>query len=249
MKPIPLFKYSQYRIIMETYVRFNGQPYVYFPEGIPYYHLYRSSRKINSFSELEYIAEKFIYLNPDFDLKLMISLFIELSDREAGHIIRTYSQDRVTDMVYRVYDKKKQPYVPRLRKIIFNPSKNLSKDQKMEIVGRLIGRKSIILKEDMMLILEDLYMNKERISISKLAELTDTSRYIIKKSIDQEIKGEIENLNAKIKEENYIAKIIEAIEELTSGGNRLKMRRLKEITSVRDYRILKKAVTLYQKGF
>lgn len=249
MRPIPLFNYSQYRIIMETYVRFNGQPYVYFPEGIPYYSLYRTKRKINSFSELEYVAEKFIHLNPEFNLQKMISLFVELSDRESGHIIRTYSQDRVTDMVYRVYDAKKQPYVPRLRKIIFNPSKNLSRSQKMEIVGNLIGRKSSISKEDMLLILEDLYMSKERISVSKIAELTDTSRYIITKSIDDEIRGKMINLNQKIREENYIAKIIEAIEELTSGGCKIKMRRLKEITSVRDYSMLKKAVSLYQKNF
>jgi hypothetical protein len=234
---------------METSVPFGGKHYVYFPEGIPYYSLYRTKRKINSFYELEHIAEKFRYLNPDFDEGLMVDLFVKLSDRESGHIIRTYDQDRVTRMVYSVLKKKKTPYMRNKRKIVFNPVKYISKEDKLEIVGSLIGRKPLIEEQDLKFIISDLYENRERITLSKIAELTDTSRYIVKKSIPNKMWREIVNLNEKIKEEKNISKIIEAIEILTSKGNRLKMRKLKELTSVRDYDILKKAVTLYQNGF
>ena len=43
-----------------------------------------------------------------------------------------------------------------------------------------------------------------------------------------------------------MSKAIEAIDELTDKGNRLKMRQLKKLTSIRDYALLKKAVTIYQ---
>jgi hypothetical protein len=234
---------------METSVPFGGKRYVYFPEGIPYYSLYRTKRKINSFYELEHIAEKFRYLNPDFDEGLMVDLFVKLSDRESGHIIRTYDQDRVTRMVYSVLKKKKTPYMRNKRKIVFNPVKYISKEDKREIVGKLIGRKPLIAEEDLKFIVSDLYENRERITLTKIAELTDTSRYIVKKSISAKMWRDIVNLNEKIKEEKNISKIIEAIEILTSKGNRLKMRKLKEITSIRDYEVLKKAVTLYQNGF
>ena len=249
MSLIPLFDYEKYRIIMETSVPFRGQHYVYFPEGIPYYSLYRTKRKINSFFELEHIAEKFRYLNPDFDEGLMTDLFVKLSDRESGHIIRTYDSDRVIRMVYSVLQKKKTPYMRNKRKIVFNPAKYISKEDKREIIGSLIGRKPLIDQEDLKFIISDLYFNRERISITKIAELTDTSRYIVKKSMSSEMWRDIENLNEKIKEEKNISKIIEAIEVLTSGGNKLKMRKLKEITSIRDYTILKKAVNLYQENF
>lgn len=135
------------------------------------------------------------------------------------------------------------------RKIVFNPVKYISKEDKREIVGKLIGRKPLIEESDLKFIISDLYDNRERISITKIAELTDTSRYIVKKSISAKMWRDIVNLNEKIKEEKNISKIIEAIEILTSRGNKLKMRKLKEITSVRDYEVLKKAVTLYQNGF
>ena len=249
MNLYPLFDYERYRIIMQTSVPFGGQAYVYFPDGIPYYSLYRSKRKINSFSELEYTAEKFVHLNPDFNLDLMKSLFVSLSDRDNGHIVRTYGKDRVEAMVESVYIKRKEPYISRLRKIIFNPNKMLSKEEKMKIVGEIIGSKPVISEEDINLVVDDLYLSKEPVTIAKLAELCDTSRYMIKKSITDEVMEKINAMNSKIREENAIAKVTEAIEELTAGGDKLKMRKLKEITSIRNYKLLKKAVTLYQKNF
>ena len=44
-----------------------------------------------------------------------------------------------------------------------------------------------------------------------------------------------------------IARAIEAIDILTEGGSKLKMRKLKEITSIRDYSLLKQAIINYQK--
>ena len=44
-----------------------------------------------------------------------------------------------------------------------------------------------------------------------------------------------------------MAKAIEAIDVLTEGGDKLKMRSLKKITSIRNYSLLKKAVIRYQK--
>ena len=89
---------------MESSFRFHGKKYLFYPKGVKYYKLYRTTRKINSFNELKYIAEKFIYLNPDFDIEIMIKLFLDLSDRSSGHIIRTYGEKRVEMMVYEVAD-------------------------------------------------------------------------------------------------------------------------------------------------
>jgi hypothetical protein len=43
-----------------------------------------------------------------------------------------------------------------------------------------------------------------------------------------------------------MAKAIEAIDSLIEGGNKLKMRSLKQITSIRDYSLLKRAVNRYR---
>lgn len=234
---------------METPFRFKGKDYLYFPDGCKFYSLYRTTRKINSFSELEYIAEKFIHLNKGFDIELMKKLFVELSDRDRGHIIRTYGDYRVEKMVEKVYDKKTKPYCARLRKIIFNPSKMIDKKTKMQIVGSIIGSKEKPTSSQIDDTIQELWLNKEKITISKIAKKLNTSRYLTSWYFNDDVKKSIFKANEEIKREKMLSKAIEAIDILTDNGNKLKMRQLKAITSIRDYSLLKHAVNLYQSGF
>lgn len=243
---IPLFDYERYRIIMESYFKFEGQDYLYFPEGQNYYTLYRTKRKINSFSELEYVAEKFLYLNPAFDIDLTKRLFVQLSDRDSGHIIRSYGESRVKAMIDRVYDKKTAPYCPRKRKVVFNPSKKISRSDKMKIVAKLVNRKKRPHTDDIDAVIEELWLSKEKITASKIADRLNTTRHLVKFYFDEEKTSAIKKINQEIRYENLVSRAIEAIDVLTDKGNKLKMRRLKELTSIRDYNLLKEAVVKYQ---
>jgi hypothetical protein len=231
---------------MESSFRFRGKKYLFYPKGVKYYKLYRTTRKINSFNELKYIAEKFIYLNPDFDVEIMTKLFLDLSDRSSGHIIRTYGEKRVEMMVYEVADQKKVPYCPRLRKIIFNPFKKIDIKTKMKIVGELINTKEKPKKEHLDGIIQELWSENIKITVLKVAEKARTTRYMVKWYFDNKKKNEISGLNKIIRETFLISKAIEAIDFLTEGGDIVKMRHLKKITSIRDYSILKKAVKKYE---
>ena len=243
---IPLFDYNRHRIIMESHFRFNGKDYLFFPKGVNYYRLYRTTRKINSFKELQYIAEKFIYLNPDFDIPLMITLFLDLSDRSNGHIIRTYGKNRVQNMVLVVSQQNRVPYCARKRKVIFNPSKRIDRKEKMKIVGNLISSKKRPAKQYLDNIVQELWNDNIKITISKVAQVSGVSRYMVKWYFDESVREKIKDLNEIIKETNLISKAIEAIDELTEGGATVKMRHLKKLTSIRDYSILKKAVKKYE---
>jgi len=244
---IPLFNYNAYRIIMESSFVFKGKDYLYFPNGCNFYTLYRTTRKINTFSELEYIAEKFIHLNPEFDIDKMKLLFVGLSDRGSGHIIRTYSQDRVENMIDRVFSKRKLPYCARKRKIIFNPSKMMDRKTKMKIVGAVIGRRNRPSTDDIDSVIEELWLDKDKITISKVANKLNKTRHLVRWYFDQDKLDQFKSLNLEIKQENDMAKAIEAIDILTEGGDKLKIRSLKKITSIRNYSLLKKAVIRYQK--
>lgn len=244
---IPLFNYNAYRIIMESSFVFKGKDYLHFPNGCNFYTLYRTTRKINTFSELEYIAEKFIHLNPEFDIDKMKLLFVGLSDRGSGHIIRTYSQDRVENMIERVFSKRKLPYCARKRKIVFNPSKMMDRKTKMKIVGAVIGRRNRPSTDDIDSVIEELWLDKNKITISKVANKLNKTRHLVRWYFDQDKLDQFKSLNLEIKQENDMAKAIEAIDVLTEGGDKLKMRSLKKITSIRNYSLLKKAVIRYQK--
>jgi len=242
---IPLFDYEAHRIIMESNFTFRGEDYLFFPEGVRYYHLYRSTRKLNSFAELTYVAEKFIHLNPDFDVDKMKRLFFALSDRESGHIVRTYTQSRVDEMVDRVVGERMTPFCPRLRKVIFNPSRAISKEDKNSIVNKLIHLKEKPTSAEIEEVIQELWMDKQRITIRRVAEELETTFYLVRWYFTDEILASIKNANHEIKYENDIAKAMEIIDELTDGGNKLKMRQLKKLSSIRDYGLLKEAVGRY----
>lgn len=243
---VPLFDYERYKIQMESSFAFHGEEYLFFPEGVRYYHLYRSTRKLNSFAELTYLAEKFIFLNPDFDIDLMKRLFVALSDRESGHVVRTYSQDRVDEMVERIAGERVVPFCPRLRKVIFNPSKYISVDEKRKVVAGLIHTKSRPASQDIDDVIQELWLNKEKITIKKVAEELNTSAYLVRWYFTPEVRSDLKQVNDTIRREKQISKALETIDILTEGGNKLKMRALKTITSIRDYALLKEAVSRYQ---
>ena len=242
---IALFDYERHRIIMESSFTFEGKDYLFFPEGVNYYHLYRSSRKLNSFAELAYVAEKFIYLNPDFDVDKMKSLFFAVSDRESGHIVRTYTPSRVDEMVDRVVGERMTPFCPRLRKVIFNPSKYLSKEDKNSIVAKLIHTKDKPSENDIDEVIQELWLNKEKITIRRVAKELDTTFYLVRWYFTDDKMEYIRSVNQEIKREAMIAKAIEIIDALTDNGNKLKMRKLKQLSSIRDYQLLKEAVNRY----
>lgn len=242
---IALFDYERHRIIMESSFTFEGKDYLFFPEGVNYYHLYRSSRKLNSFAELAYVAEKFIYLNPDFDVDKMKSLFFAVSDRESGHIVRTYTPSRVDEMVDRVVGERMTPFCPRLRKVIFNPSKYLSKEDKNSIVAKLIHTKDKPSEDDIDEVIQELWLNKEKITIRRVAKELDTTFYLVRWYFTDDKMEYIRSVNQEIKREAMIARAIEIIDALTDNGNKLKMRKLKQLSSIRDYQLLKEAVNRY----
>jgi len=149
-------------------------------------------------------------------------------------------------MIEKVFDKKTKPYCPRLRKIIFNPSKMIDRKEKMRIVASIIHTKKKPSELEIDAVVEELWLNKEKITMSKVADKLNTSRYLTSWYFQGERKKAIENANKEIKETNLISRAIEAIDVLTDKGNKLKMRELKKITSIRNYQLLKNAVMQYQ---
>ena len=51
--------------------------------------------------------------------------------------------------------------------------------------------------------------------------------------------------NELTREEQKIRVLLENIELLTSNGEGIKVRALKELTSIRDYSLIKKAITIF----
>jgi hypothetical protein len=116
----------------------------------------------------------------------------------------------------------------------------------MQIVGSLISAKERPPEEDIAAVIEDLWIGLEKITITRVAQELNTTRHLVRWYFTDEIMISVRSANQEIRQKNIIAKCIEAIDILTEGGNRLKMRELKKLTSVRDYFLLKKSIVYYQ---
>jgi hypothetical protein len=148
-------------------------------------------------------------------------------------------------MVDRVVGERMTPFCPRLRKVIFNPSRYLSKEDKNSVVAKLIHTKEKPSEDDIDDVIQELWLNKEKITIRRVSKELDTTFYLVRWYFTTERLEDIHIINQKMKRESMIARAIEIIDELTDNGNKLKMRKLKQLSSIRDYKLLKEAVSRY----
>ena len=91
-------------------------------------------------------------------------------------------------------------YTPknRLRKIIFKDFCPLSFDEKMKIVGELVGKQKVIYEEDIYQCMIDLNELNKKITWDKVAKLLNCSTRTIHRNINKELKTEKIILNEKI---------------------------------------------------
>ena len=83
----------------------------------------------------------------------------------------------------------------RLRKVIFKIGCGLTVDEKLKIVGKLIGRSKSIEKDDIYQCMLEINNNAERITISKIAKLLSCTSRTIHRNMGDELKQEKTILN------------------------------------------------------
>ena len=91
-----------------------------------------------------------------------------------------------------------EPPKNKLRKVIFKQSTPLSKEDKLRIVGSLIGRSKRIHQDDIYECMLDLNDMGKNITIGRIAGLLDCSTRTIHRNMCQELRKEKELLNKQI---------------------------------------------------
>lgn len=234
---IPLFNFERDRIIMETPIKFSGKPYIFYPDGIEYFSLYRTTRKVNTIQEIEYIGQKFIWLNPEVEWEVFVGHMKEMSDRSNGHVIRTYSEARIENICDQIWNRRKKPYCHKLRKVFFNPNKMFSKEEKRKIVQELIHPKKIYENRD---IIDAIACIDGKVTMKALAEILNCSPPTVSKNIDPLLKIHIKSLNKarKLKKEEELLE--KAIQQIKEEGNIPTVSLLKNMTPVRNYDLIRR---------
>jgi len=163
------------------------------------YELFRSSAKITTYKSLKWHLLVLWYLNPQLDQDDFMRLAEVICDKQNGFISFAIHAELLRKIVYEVsmLDLEKPPN-NKLRKVIFKPHNMMSKEEKLRIVGQLIGRSKSVTSSDiydMMLSIND---SDRKITIKRLSIHLNCSTRTIHRNMCEELKREKELLNQQL---------------------------------------------------
>lgn len=159
------------------------------------YELFRSKAKINTYKSLKWHLLVIWYLNPQLDQDELENLCRFICNKSNNFVTFTISEQLLKTIIYEVsMQDLETPPKNKTRKIIFKEFCKLTTEQKLQIVGTIVGRKKISESEiyDAMLYTHD---DGDKITVEKLAKHLGCSTRTIYRNMGNELKREKELLN------------------------------------------------------
>ena len=163
------------------------------------YTLFASKAKITTYKSLKWHLLVLWYLNPQLDQDEFMKIAEIISIKENGFTSFTIHIDLLRKMVYEVgMLDLDEPPKNKLRKVIFKYGNKLSKEEKLRVVGELIGRSKRIHADDIYQCMLDMNDMGKKITIGRIAGLLDCSTRTIHRKMSEELKREKELLNKQL---------------------------------------------------
>jgi hypothetical protein len=163
------------------------------------YELFRSKAKIPTYKALKWHLYVIWYLNPNIDQNEFETIVRHICNKVNGFVTFNVSEQLLQNMMYDVSlkDLDEPPY-NKTRKIIFKDNSGLSLNEKLSIVGQMIGKTKKVTESDIydaMLYIHDL---NSKITIKKLADHFGCTTRTIHRNMSNELKKEKELLNKEL---------------------------------------------------
>ena len=163
------------------------------------YHLFTSKAKITTFKSLKWHLLVLWYLNPQLDQDQFMKVAEILADKRNGFTSFAIHAELLRKIVYEVSMLDlDEPPKNKLRKVIFKYGNKLSKEEKLRIVGELIGRSKRIHEDDIYQCMLELHDLGKKITITQLALYLECSTRTIHRNMGEELKREKELLNKQL---------------------------------------------------
>jgi len=178
----------------------ENECYMFYEDGTyECYELFRSKAKITTFKSLKWHLLVLWYLNPQLDQDKFAALAFYIAHKPNGFISFNISDNLLTKIVYEVSMLDlDEPPKNKLRKVIFKPFNGMCKEEKLRIVGQLIGRSKKIHKDDIYDVMLMLNHGGWSITTARLAKRLNCSTRTIHRNMGEELKREKELLNKQL---------------------------------------------------
>ena len=172
--------------------------YSYYEDGTyECYHLFRSKAKITTYKSLKWHFYVLYYLNQDRGL-LPTHVYEFIANKENGFVTFFISDKKLQAMIDDVFENGSEPPVNKKRKIIFKPWTPLTPEDKMRIVGELIGRSKKINEDDIYQCMLDINEYGEKITVGRVAGLLNCSTRTIHRNMCKVLNKEKQYLNNQL---------------------------------------------------
>jgi len=172
--------------------------YMFFENGTyEHYSLFNTKAKITTYKSLKWHFLVLYYLNQENGL-LPTHVYEFIANKENGFVTFFISKKVLNDMIDDVFKIGGEPPVNKVRKVIFKDYSMLTINEKLSIVGKLIGRSSRVDDEAIYQCMLDLNDLGKHICIGRIAGLLSVSKRTIYRHINDELKQEIKILNEEI---------------------------------------------------
>ena len=163
------------------------------------YHLFNSKAKITTYKSLKWHMLVLWYLNPQLDPDDFTSLCEFIVEKSNGFVTFAVPPQLLKKIIYEVSMMElDEPPKNKMRKIIFKWHCILPAEDKLKIVGKLIGRQKQIHEDDIYQCMVDINDMGSKITLSRIAGLLDCSTRTIQRNMCEELKREKELLNKQI---------------------------------------------------
>jgi len=178
----------------------ENECYMFYIEGThECYELFRNKAKITTFKSLKWHLLVLWYLNPDIDQDKFMRLAEIIAHKPNEFISFQIHEDLLRKIVYEVSMLDlDEPPKNKLRKVIFKYGNRMCKEEKLRIVGQLIGRSKKVHKDDIYELMLALNHSGWKITINRLAIRLNCSTRTIHRNMCEELKREKELLNKQL---------------------------------------------------
>ena len=177
----------------------ENECYMFYEDGTyECYELFRSKAKITTYKSLKWHLLVIWYLNPQLTQDEFEEIAYVIANKSSGFVSFNIGDRLLDKIIYEVsMCDLEQPPKNKLRKVIFKPT-TLSKEEKLRIVGELIGRTKKFHGGDIYDIMLMLNHGGWKITIARLARGLNCSSRTIHRNMSEELKKEKELLNQQL---------------------------------------------------
>jgi hypothetical protein len=178
----------------------ENERYLFYEKGTyECYSLFSSKAKITTYRSLKWHLLVMWYLNSQLDQDEFIEIAEVIANKEQGFTTFTIHPELLRKMVYDIsmLDLEDPPR-NKLRKVIFKPYNRLCTEEKLRIVGELVGRSKSIHQDDVYQCMLEINDFGDKITISGIAKLLNCSTRTIHRNMGIELKREKELLNKQL---------------------------------------------------